>query len=504
MYSAFYSLEEFVSAKLEENDYSAALDGVRDFVLSMLHAQFSPGNINGSPKLDALCARIGTSYSAFAKKDKKIEFGFSARNDRVLFICTGLYRYGGTSLVIADLIKGHPESECTVIASDYLNDMTEQDISAARIGDTSANLLTCPKGNAASKLEWMIEQINRLEPSRIFLLNHHQDSVIIAAVQPFLEKTKVLFYHHADYSMCLGVHLEGAIHVDPHNVGYCNCREKELIKDNVYLPLVVRDKVSNRSGADFIANDELVTCSCATFHKFAAFYLYPYTNLIVGRLAARSGIHIHVGNIPDGYLTSIKADLVRSGVDPQRFVHVPWVRDLWELLIEREVDLFIASFPIGGARTTLEVMGAGIPILIAENYLTRFHSSRDIVYPNALLWKYPHQFLRVLEAVDKDMLKAHSIRSRAHYLAHYCFESSDIGGEMTRICAGTPTFEPPPLYSYDPDNLDRALHFSHMEHSTRGAGVAQGASQVSAQGNLSGGSVLNRMARSTIRLIKGA
>ncbi|WP_156375768.1 hypothetical protein [Methylobacterium sp. Leaf125] len=498
MYSAFYNLEQYVTDKLVENNYSAALDSVRDFVVSMLHAQFSPGNINGSPKLDALCARIGASYSVFAEKDKKIESGFAARNDRVLFICTGLYRYGGTSLVIADLIKAHPGSECTVIATDYLNDMTEQDISAARIGDTSADLLTCPKGNAVSKLEWIIEQIDQLEPARIFLLNHHQDSVIIAAVQPFLKKTKVLFYHHADYSMCLGVHLEGVTHVDPHNVGYCNCREKELIRDNVYLPLVVRDKLSNRSGAIFIENDELITCSCATFHKFAAFYLYPYTSLIVDRLVVRSGIHIHVGNIPNGYLVSIKAELAQKGVDPQRFVHVPWVKDLWELLIEKKVDLFIASFPIGGARTTLEVMGAGIPILIAENYLTRFHSSRDIVYPNALTWKYPHQFLEALKAVSSEILKAHSIRSRAHYLAHYCFESSGIGDEINLICAGTPTFEPPPLYSYEPDNLDRALHFSHLEHSTRGAG----ASPASVLGNLRSSGVITRMARSTMKLIK--
>ncbi len=426
----------------------------------------APGEIVGSNKLDDLCKKVGNAFAENSGNKDIIEENFRADGNKVAIVCTGLYRYGGTSLLISDLIRANPGKECLVLATNFFEDMKQEDFEADRIGDTGSQFLVAPSNIATIKMQWLINQLVEAKPSRIFLLNHHQDSIIISTAQLFTEKSKVIFVHHADYNLCLGVHMSGAVHADIHNVGHCNCRLNEKISDNVYLPLVASDKKSNRAGDKFPDTD-IITCSSGTAHKFLNFYLYPYTELIAQRLVERGGTHVHIGSLPDVNLSAIRKRLTEYGVEENRFVHIPWVKDLWLTLIEQRVDLFIGSFPIGGARTTLEVMGAGIPIMMHQSYLSRFYSSRDIVYPNHFVWKYPHQFIHLLKAINGEMLTAHSLRSRGHYLLNYCTESMDLAGEITRICDGSPIMVSPMLYTHDPDLLDRALHYSHLDHLAR-------------------------------------
>lgn len=462
MYSVFYELDTAVKAKVAAGNHSDALDNVKEFITSVMNEQSTPGEVVGARKVDVLCEIIGDDYFGRFFEETLREKTFTPIDKHIVIVCTGLYKYGGTTLVISDLVNAHPGCRCTVIATNYLNDMTAEDLELSRIDGCGANVLIAPAGNAEQKLRWLIQQFLDIAPSRIFLLNHHQDSVIVSAARPFVERTNVIFYHHADYNICLGVHMKGAIHVDPHNVGFYNCRTKEGLRDNVYVPLTVDDGGVNRVEATFIGSGELTTCSSGTYHKFRNFYLYPYSDLLVDRLKVRNGRHVHVGGISPPELTAIRQKLTDNDVDAERFVHIPWTPSLWRTLVDQKIDLFIGSFPIGGARTTIEVMGAGIPILMPDNYLSRFFSSRDIVYSDAFLWKYPADFAEVLRTVSAKSLSMHAKRSRAHYILQYCSASIDIEGKFNAICAGRPTPEPYALYPYQPDPLDKALHFSHI------------------------------------------
>ncbi len=54
-------------------------------------------------------------------------------------------------------------------------------------------------------------------------------------------KLDASFYHHGDHHLCLGVYLSHLEHIDPHPMGYHNCRDALGI-DNTYIPLTVDDK----------------------------------------------------------------------------------------------------------------------------------------------------------------------------------------------------------------------------------------------------------------------
>lgn len=466
MYSIFYQLESAVRAKVASGNYSDALDNMKEFIISVMNEQSTPGEVVGSRKVDELCEFIADEYFRRFFEPQLTLYPFRPVDKRIVIVCTGLYKYGGTSLVISDLVKAHPGYECTVIATDYLNDMSAEDLELSRIGGSGAVVSICPPGQSEEKLRWLIQQFLHIAPSRIFLLNHHQDSVIISAARPFVDKTNVIFYHHADYNICMGVHLKGAIHIDPHNVGYYNCRNKEGIRDNVYVPLTVDDSGVNRVGSQFMRTGELTTCSSGTYHKFRNFYLYPYPDMLVDRFKVQNGRHVHIGGISPPELAAIHHKLTDNGIDTERFVHIPWTPSLWQTLVDQEIDLFIGSFPIGGARTTIEVMGAGVPILMPENYLSRFFSSRDIVYPDAFLWKYPADFVQAIRSVTPKSLGMHAARSRAHYILQYSSSCVDVEGKINAICAGLPTPAPYELYPYHPDHLDKALHFSHVAYLT--------------------------------------
>lgn len=469
MYSQFDEARASVKASVLKGDFTSALEEIKQFIVTAMNLQSTPGEVVGARKVDELCELVGSAYAQTQPTPP-----FKANDKRMVIVCTGLYKYGGTTLVISDLVKAHPGWECTVIATNYLDDMTDDDLHLSRIGNSGADVSISPKGDGTQKLGWLMQQFHDIAPSRIFLLNHHQDSVMISAASQFVEKTKVIFYHHADYNICLGVHLKGAIHVDPHNVGFYNCRDKECIEDNVYLPMTVDDQKISRVWTNFMELNTLTTCSSGSYHKFRNFYLYPYIDRVIDRLRALDGKHIHIGGIPSGELDHIRRELTAGGVSAGRFVHIPWVPSLWQALVAEEVDLFIASFPIGGARSTIEAMGAGIPMLMPVSYLSRFFSSRDIVYPEAFQWRTPSDFWHALVELTPATLAEHSAMSRTHYLKYYSPESADLEGKINAICSGEPIPDAPELYPYEPDALDRALHFGELanmrkEHDVRHA-----------------------------------
>lgn len=462
IYSSYFVLEHRVRDLLAVKDVDAALNAVKDYVTAVMNTNAAPGGVNGSKKLDDLCRSIGEIYRSDDHKSELLR-DFEAVTDNIVVVCTGMYRYGGTTLFVSDILEAHKGKNCFVLTTNLLEDMKPEDLDARSLENPNHVLRHAPAGTALSKLDWVFAQLVSLKPSRVFLLNHHQDSVIVSAASIFSSYCSIYFLHHADYNLCLGVHLDNILHVDIHNVGFCNCRDQEKIANNVYLPLVVRDKAQSQVEREFLKSD-LVTCSSGTAHKFLNFYLYPYSDLVVKRLMNRSGVHIHIGSLPEPDVQNIRTQLQQNSIASERFVHVPWVKDLWGALIEFNVDLFIGSFPIGGARTTFEVIGAGIPMLLHQSYLSRFYSSRDLSYPNHFVWKYPKDFVDIIRNVDAEALLQHSRRARGHYLLNYSFESIDLEQQIARISSGAKSMSAPPLYEHEPDLLDRTLHYAHLDY----------------------------------------
>lgn len=456
-----HSLEEKVLNAINRDEINKALELVQEFVRQVVNDSRATANVFGSEKLDRLCLEIG---KAFGKKQIEAAptTGYVDEGvDAVVSIASHLEGYGGHTLVLEDVIKAQPDKSHIVLVTDLFNLIDAEKLSE-RFSEIS-QLRVAPRGNAQEKLNWLAEQLNSISPARIFLFNHHQDAVAIAGIQSWLGVAKVAFYHHADHNLCLGVHLPKTIHIDPHNIGYYNCREHEGLLDNKYVPLIVEDKGSRSVDCAFLQEGILRTCSAGSYGKFASPYVYSYVEIISKRLALRDGIHFHIGNFPEGVFESISNSLREQGIDANRFIHVSHVPSLWSFLVENRVDLYISSFPLGGGRAAIESMGSGTPLLIHQSSLSRFHGGIDLAYHQAFVWSDSAEFGRHIASLTPEMLAEHSYCARQYYELNHLPSSLMTGIDCLFNKNDMVNSLPPPLKNYRPDYLQRYLHFRSLE-----------------------------------------
>jgi O-antigen biosynthesis protein len=449
------SLEEEVLKKIKQADLNTALELVQKFVESVLNDSYALATVYGSERLDSLCLAIGQALGSNKELSTLPDGVAEGNGEYVVTIATEFGRYGGHTLVAEDTIKAQAEKSHIVLLTDLYN-RADIDYLADRFHPI-AELRSAPRGTALQKLVWLLEQLDGIKPVRIFLFNHHQDAVAIAGVQPWLGATKIIFYHHADHNLCLGVHLPKTIHIDPHNLGYHNCKIHEHLKGNFYLPLVIDDRCPRPATLGFLQHRNLRTCSSGTSIKFDLAYIYSYRELIVKRLELRNGVHVHIGNLPDGMLESIRNRLAAEGVDSGRFIHIPWVQSLWSSLIENEIDLYISSFPLGGGRAAIEVMGSGTPLLVHQNSMSRYFGGVDLAYPEAIIWNEPAEFYEHIRSLTPQTLAEHSSYARGHYESFHL--PSLMVLELDNICEGKITMKAPPLKPYEFNHLQRYLHY---------------------------------------------
>jgi hypothetical protein len=122
-----------------------------------------------------------------------------------------------------------------------------------------------PQLSYLQKLTWLQENLLKINPQKAYLLNHHQDSVAVAAIQDEMG-IEASFYHHGDHHLCLGIYLPHIEHVDLHPMGYHYCRNVLGIK-NTYVPLVVEDQGPRPVEWPFMAEGGLTTCTAARSNK---------------------------------------------------------------------------------------------------------------------------------------------------------------------------------------------------------------------------------------------
>lgn len=455
MYDSISAVERDTAAKLETHDVEAALRLIISFVAGIIRDPKSVGVVFGSPELDYLCQRIG---------EKVLHDNFpgvfniiAARNNLHVVIATELSKSGGHTRVIEDIIAAQPGQDFLVCITDVSDSVKREEVKELFAGP-NVQMAFAPSGSATDKLRWLQEKLIESAPRRVFLFNHHHDAIAIAAVQPNLG-FETVFYHHADHQLCLGVHLANALHVDPHNLGFFNCRENLGIAANAYWPLTVPDLGVRPRPPSFLTDGKLRTCSSGSGGKFAHPYAYSYVEEVPKWLDISGGIHIHIGDLPESVLSRIRDGLAKRGIKADRFIHIPWIKRLWRGLIEHRVDLYINSFPLGGGRATIEAMGSGTPLAMHNNYLSRFHGGADMAYPQAFCWKTPNELCSYLTSLTPAELAAQSEFARRHYERHHrpdmlaaCL--ADISGQHTDLA-------PMPLRTHGPKSIDALDAFLH-------------------------------------------
>ena len=402
-------LNNLVSGALSNHKISYSLKLIKDFVEAIDRDSFFSGSVFNLPVLDNLCLKIGQKTALNLKHEPiKIE---QPKQQPIIYIASELYLSGGHTAVIEDFIRAQPSEKHVIIITDIFHS-PEKNAIRKRFKPLPVNLRFLKKKAGQAKLIELQEMWLLLKPKKVFLFNHPQDSVIISAAQPAMPG-KLYFYHHVDFKFSLGTSLKHATHIDCNPLTFQHCSDyyKDKPRKNIYLPLICDDLKINAVSNDFMKKGVINTASSGSAVKFLQDYIYQYTKLVPEILKCTQGYHVHIGVLP----RKIRALLSQE----KKFIYIPWTRSVWKTLLEYNIDAYIASFPIGGGRTAIEVMGAGIPILGHLNQQSVFLSENKLLYPGAFLWKTPEELLTVLKQLTPDILKKHACLARKQYETYY-------------------------------------------------------------------------------------
>lgn len=459
MYKSLEELEGFVLEHIKSNQLNEALENIKDFVEAVCNFNDATGVVFSSSLLDELCQQIG-AQCAHNHDINSVDIPCQPNQNIITYIATELYLEGGHTAVVEDLIRSQPTLQHVIMLTNIVN-QTDRDDIIARFSNLPVILLCSPSGKLIDKLIWLQLQLKKHNPGKTFLFNHNQDCVAIAAVQPGTV-SELFFYHHGDHHLCLGVHLDHALHIDPHPVGFHNCRQNLGIKNNIYWPLTVTDQNPRPKNKPFFQNGVIKTCSSGRSIKFTSSYIYSYVQLVPKILEITGGQHIHIGLLPQHYLDEIYQRIEAIGISKSNFIYIPWTRSVWKTLIEQDVDLYITSFPVGGGKTSIEVMGAGIPIIIHSNYRSQLLGSEWLGYPGAFCWKKPDELMDFLKGLNSDFLANQSELARRHYERFHRPEI--IMEELNRDISSMGAITSPSLPAFRPDVLQIALDQLNAKH----------------------------------------
>ncbi len=448
MFRSLNELELTVRKQIDEGLLEQALQNVTHFIKELLSYSWCNGIVLSSPVLDKLCLDIGAQFLAKHSFQKTSNIN----NNLVVYIATQLYAAGGHTAIIEEFISSQPDKQHLILMTDVL-DEADLKIITNRFKNNPAIIKRAPAGKMTNKLAWLMQELTTTNPHKTFLFNHQFDAVAIAAVQPQIIND-LIFYHHSDYQFTLGVHLDNAKHIDIHNLALFTCSHDLQVKDAIYWPLTSKDLGTRPPESFNHLKKHLITCSSGSLNKYNIPYAEDYKKLIAEIIKTTDGYHVHIGAISPNYLKVIRNNLKKNHIDESRFIHIPWVKSVWQTVIEKQIDVYICSFPYGGGKTAVEIMGSGTPIIVHDNYATPLGGGH-IVYPQAYQWRKSAELLNILQNIKQDDLITHSHLSRQHYEKYH--QDNFIKHQLAKPAHLMQGVEPQPFTPFVRDELQSAL-----------------------------------------------
>lgn len=405
------ALDAQVRAFVKSGKFGDALDAIRRLVESVVNDRRSVAKVFASADIDRLCRYVGEAVLTVADVDPVRP----ANRDGTVILSTELVKAGGHVELLKDIIRLKLfDGPLSIVLTDILS-RVDDDVIADFSATYGVNVEVAQGSSTNERYLWLIDRLRSLAPATLVLVTYNQDSVGVSAAHAHAAD-KVIFIHHGDHHLSLGVTCEDFIHIDPSNIGYFHCRDELGFKNNHYWPLTVNCRSVEPRVPPFLANGHLVTCSSGRPEKFdASHYLYDYVELIPRLLAATGGRHIHIGGLTVEMEKKLQHGFSVAGVDPASFIHVAWVPSIARALVEYKVDLYMSSFPLGGGKASVEAMAAGTPLLMHHNYRSRFLGGADLAYPEAWIWRNEAELLAILNKVTAEELMRHSLLARTYY-----------------------------------------------------------------------------------------
>lgn len=419
-YKSFYSFESEITKLISSNCANSALYHLHNYVERIISEPLCTSFFYGSKRLDDLCLKIGEASlsNLISKQDNNTQF--SLNNDNVI-IATKVQSSGGHTRLIAENIKSQPEKNHTLILTgleggsdvSYFKDHLVPEVQ-------NISIIRLNGRNFLSKLIELQNFLLQICPKAVHLYIHPQDSIAVSAMCPSLG-IKTLFYHHADHHLALGVYSNHFVHIDMHPMGYRICKNNGIINSHNFLK--IKDKGVEGLKASFLSLGPLITCTVGRSNKLEPSYPFDYTDIVPKIILSTNGNHIHIGRLRIFELLKIRFNLLRNGIDSKRFIYIPWVPSIWTALQENLVDVYIASFPNIGLLSTIESMGAGVPIVFHKHISSSILSGYDLANDNSFFWSDPNELCNYLKNISPNQLEVLSSLGRKKFESFFSEDS---------------------------------------------------------------------------------
>lgn len=410
---ALTGMKARLSAAQQVKDIESLLMDAALVVERIVRDKTVSGRVLDSEAMDALVQGVGRKLADLKKPVVKAVQ--DARPLR-LYLATELYMFGGHSRMLEDFVRSAPECDHLVIVSNFFRTGGGAAQAHEQLKTLGAKVQVLENGlSIVDRTLRLMALLNEHPAQACILFNHHQDVSIVAACQPEY-CSNYYFYHHADHNLCLGARVKHFRHIDLTTPQFHRCEVWQ--GDNIYLPISCADR-SLRWGSRGRSGDALVTATAGSWVKFSSEYHVSFEDFLCVTLGQTGGRHVHFGDIPVDLLGSLRRRLKENGIEPARFEHVAWVPSLWDAVVDRRVDVYLTSFPVGGARSVIEMLGAGVPVIFHANPSPYFVAEK-LRYPEAGCWTYLDQLAEALTAYSSDeVLQHHSARAREHFERYF-------------------------------------------------------------------------------------
>lgn len=287
--------------------------------------------------------------------------GLAKSNDNPVFIVTRLYLTGGHSQVAMDIGRRLAPGSFSLIMTDVYGDTRygqwlHEDGPRTVMDERSAVLLQA--GTVPERMIELYMVLKAIRPSRIFLMGHNMDIVGVVGAWPF--RPIVDFIHHADQTPSVGATLPFGSHVDLTYACHQACREAGL--DPIYSGMTAPRPVTREARP--AGKPVLRIATCGSPHKYQGRRRHSWTDYAVAALKRPNTEIVHIGPAPPEFEAEIVNALKAAGVDPARYVFAGWAPSLGRTLAERDVDVYLGSFPETGGKANLEAIAAGVPTIV--------------------------------------------------------------------------------------------------------------------------------------------
>lgn len=382
------------------------------FVRSLNDKPGTAGNLHGSPTLDALWTELALSLPAALPDKTPPASGETSQ----IYVVSDVASIGGHTRLLADMMQAQAGRTQTVLFTNFFDRAALPDDAARLLPEDLASIALAPAGPLVGKIQWLAQELQRHPGARVFLLAHHEDVAAVAGVCRAAPR-RVFFCHHADHHLALGLYVPGWRHLDVTAYSHDHCRHGLCVQEVAYLPLI-SSAVPVREGRGFAASpheDTFVTCSAGSAGKFAGDYMFPYTDMIAERLAVFGGSHVHIGGLTGKSKGQLLWAFAQRGLDPARFREVPFVPSLAEAMGQENVSVYLTSFPIAGARSAIEVMASGTPILGHKHFTSDFLGGQGQLPDGAPVWQDASDFLKKLAGMTPQKQRELGAANRAFW-----------------------------------------------------------------------------------------